>query len=487
MNRKHLTGLVIGIWMHGLSSLFGQQSHGLFFMHQVPQANMVNPALATDCPWVLGIPALGSVHGHYHNTAFRTNRLWSESNDTLYWSPDRAIQKLQNREAIDLQSHVALLYFGIHTPKSYFTFSLTERATAYQTFRGKAIETFWYGNAPTAGKPAPLSGTRSGALHYRELALGWSFEPAPQWRIGIKPKFLWGLSAIYTSKLKGELQTTLPVYALQASLDAVVMASGPFVFTQNNLGELTQIRINSDVSAPSYLLSFKNPGLALDLGFVHQYDDRTTIAGSLLDLGFIHFSKDAQRIQANGNATFDGPVQDGNWNTNEYWDSLADSLIQQLNPTIRPQSFWMPLTPQAYLGATRQMTRKISVGVAGHLIYFPGKLKPSMAAMAQWNPAKWVTGQVNYSIQNGSWTNVGAGFFIRAGAFSMFATTDHLPALFHLTSSRTVQLRFGFALTPGCSPSKNQIQSHTHPGAIPCEVLPANAPDNPRSTRRSRR
>lgn len=39
-----------------------QQNNSLFFIHRIPQSNLINPAFQIDCPIYVGVPFLSSLH-----------------------------------------------------------------------------------------------------------------------------------------------------------------------------------------------------------------------------------------------------------------------------------------------------------------------------------------------------------------------------------------------------------------------------------------
>jgi hypothetical protein len=61
--------------LSGLIKIYGQQSHTLYFLHNVPQTNMLNPAVQNECKVFVGLPLISSLHINLANSGFTMNQL----------------------------------------------------------------------------------------------------------------------------------------------------------------------------------------------------------------------------------------------------------------------------------------------------------------------------------------------------------------------------------------------------------------------------
>ncbi|MFO7657601.1 MAG: hypothetical protein R6W78_11075, partial [Bacteroidales bacterium] len=55
--------------------VMGQQSHTLYFLHNVPQSNLLNPAVQNECKLFIGLPLISSLHINLANSGFTYNQL----------------------------------------------------------------------------------------------------------------------------------------------------------------------------------------------------------------------------------------------------------------------------------------------------------------------------------------------------------------------------------------------------------------------------
>ena len=56
-------------------TIYAQQNNTLFYMKNVPEASIINPAFQMDYKIFVGLPALSSIHANYGNIVFDYNRL----------------------------------------------------------------------------------------------------------------------------------------------------------------------------------------------------------------------------------------------------------------------------------------------------------------------------------------------------------------------------------------------------------------------------
>lgn len=148
MNNGRFHTILIGFLILVSLTLKGQQSNTFYLMHDVPQSNLLNPAVQPVCKWYVGIPGLASTHISYSNTAFTYNDL--AGTDT--WNIEGIFNQMHR---VDLYSVEALLHpvsIGYRYKSLYFTFNITEKAHVYQTLPRSLIEMAYYGNGSFIGK-----------------------------------------------------------------------------------------------------------------------------------------------------------------------------------------------------------------------------------------------------------------------------------------------------------------------------------------------
>jgi len=463
-----------------------QQDNTLFFMHELPQANFVNPAVSSTCKLFIGMPALSSIAANYSNTAFtvREGFTTKEGSDLWYFDPDKIVSKSGGKELITSDIDVTLFTMGIHVKKYYFTFSINEKARTYNMVTADALKLGWEGNTRFRGGQASANGIRINGNSYHEFAFGASKTISSSWRLGARAKILFGLANVYTPKTNGYLFTDNRTFALNFLLDSKINTSLPIekVVTDDN-GKVTDIVFRDGYTAKDFLLNFHNFGLGVDLGFIHPIDSKTTLSGSLLDIGTIFWKKDINKFQTDGSLAYSGLNPGNGFNSLE---DLTDSLIKMVTPVHDSISnvFSSPLVPKLYLGVTRKIHPHINAGVMIRTELYRNKLHPSLTISANTFNYKILNASVSYTIQNGEFTGIGAGVGVKAGPVQLHLISDNIPGLFMLDNTRNVNIRFGLSFVPRCDKRYEPI-TFNEQGAIPCnfDYKPKHKASPPRKKR----
>jgi hypothetical protein len=459
MSNKILLHILLGLFLWS-SSLKAQQDNTLFFMHELPQANFVNPAVPSTCKWFIGFPVLSSVHANYSTTAFAFNDALTNRplSDSLYFNPDRVVNNLKGKELITSDINLTLFTMGVHHKDYYFTFSLNEKATTYNMVPAEMVQLAWDGNHPFAGQNVKANGLRLNGNHYREFAFGASKDMNDRWRLGVRMKVLFGLGNVYTPGTKGNFFTDQNSYALNLMLDSKVRSSLPIDVTTDENGQVSEVNFREDVSIMSYLFNFSNVGAGLDFGFVHRRDDRTTISGSLLDLGTIFWSKDVTTFESQGSFAYSGTGTDSNFDDLSF-NQMLDSLQQVFRPSPGSGGYLSPLVPKAYLGVTRNLNNHLNFGVLGRTELYNNRLHPSLSISVNTYAHEIVNASFSYTLQNGEYTNFGAGVGVKMKAVHWHLMSDNIAGLFNMANTRNVNIRFGLSLIPACSERIKPVSS----------------------------
>jgi hypothetical protein len=451
------------------NTVYSQQDNTLFFMHELPQANFVNPAVSSTCKLFIGMPALSSIAANYSNTAFTVRDVLTTRNGSnlLYFNPDKIVSKARGKELITSDIDVTLLTMGLHVNKYYLTFSVNEKARTYNMITADAMQLGWQGNTQFRGRQATADGIRINGNGYHEFAFGASKTIKPKWRVGLRAKILFGLANVYTSKTNGYLFTDNNTYNLNFFIDSKINTSLPIeqVITDKD-GKVTDLVFREDYKAKDLLFNFRNFGLGVDLGFIHPFNENTILSGSLLDIGTIFWKKDINKFQTNGSMTYSGLGPNSGFTS---FEQLTDSLINIVTPyhdTIST-SFSSPLVPKLYIGVTHKIHDHINAGVLIRTELYRNRLHPSLTISANTINYKILSASVSYTLQNGEFTNIGAGVGVKAGPVQLHLISDNIPGLFMLDNTRNVNIRFGLSFVPRCNKRFDPF-SFSEEGAIPC-------------------
>jgi len=452
---------------------FSQQDLTLFLMHDLPQANFVNPAVTAKCPVVIGFPGLSSAHVNYSNTAFTAQELFVGQNDSLYFQPGGAINAMKGQELVAAETHYTPIYLGLWIMNSYWTFSLTEKVLSYNTINQNAAQLAWEGNYPAfTGSEASLRGVRGNANHYREYALGWAHQTGERLKIGVKGKILFGKGNVYMPRTKGGLYTNEGNFGMDLNLNTVVHSSFPIDVATDDEGYVTDITLQEDVDWIAYMMNRRNLGFGLDFGLIFEYDERTTFSASLLDMGLINWKTNVHAFESKGSFQYSGTNVGSDFDDPGYIENIGDSLQSIFTPKPYSSGYLTPLVPQLYLGVTRTLTDHLNAGAVFRNEIYRNKIHPSLTLSANTFDYKILNASLSYTAINGDYLNLGAGVGVKLGAFHIHAITDNFLSFFDLSDARGVNLRFGLSIVPGCDPKEKRKVPGKGITALPCYFDP---------------
>ncbi len=462
--------IVLIILLMAYSLIKAQQNNTLFLMHDLPQANIVNPAVQIKCKLHIGIPLIGSTHINAYSTGFAFNDVFEKYNgDSLRFNPDKTLHQFNKYEIISSEVHLSLLSFGYKYRNNYFTFSVNEKVNSYSILSKNALLLANEGNSQFVGRNTNLGGTRINAVHYREYALGWAKNVNEKFDFGIRAKLLFGKANIYTKNTNISLYTDPITYALNLSASGELNSSFPLDLTTNEDGDIEEINDIEikDINISEYLLNKNNLGMGVDLGIIYKIDQFTTLSASILDIGFIKWKSEIQNIEYSGQLDISGQFfEDGS----SVFEALGDSLSDTFQQDINYMPYSSPLTPSIYFGIERKMTNNFELGTVFHNEFFKKKWHSSLSLSANKNFAKILSTGISYTIQNKQFNNIGMGMGIKLGPIYLHALSDNIPAFFNLSSARNINLRFGISLLTGCSQKNESNNFNKSHGAIPCTM-----------------
>jgi hypothetical protein len=457
--------IYILFWVLTVISAAAQQNNTLFLMHDLPQANIVNPAIPIKCKLYIGVPALGSTHFNAYSSGFAAEDFVSPyAGDSLQLNLQDVIDKFNNKEVIASELHLTLLTVGYRYYNNYFTFSINEKLNTYSFLPKNLLLLVRDGNTQFEGENARLDGLRVNAIHYREYAMGWAYtDNDDKFRFGLRAKLLFGKGNVYSKPILLRVNTHENSFNTYFDGSAQINSSLPIEVPTDEEGKVLDITTQDDISAAKYLMNTSNIGAGLDLGFTYMINENTTLSGSVLDLGFVRWKSDTYNYKSGGVYSING--EDNSFSDGDI-DGIADSLAVVFSPSVSQNPYSAPLVPVFYLGVTRDINENINVGSVFHSEAYNNRWHPSLTFSGNAKLSKHIFPSLSYTLQNNKWTNIGAGLGIHFGIMQFHIVSDNIPAFFNLTNTRNVNLRFGLALLTACKEKRKKIN------ALPCFYTP---------------
>lgn len=441
--------LFVGMCGYRISA---QQNNTLFFMHDAPQSNIVNPAIPINCDLFIAVPVLGSTHLNMYNTAVSINDMIKNiGGDTIAVDLDNGMTKLNGLDLMGTEAHFTLFSGGIRRNNAYYTFSVTEKINSLSAVPKEPTLLFWNGNSNYLDQRVDLSGYQFNFFHLRQYAFGFSNNISDNFRLGGRISLLFGKSNVNTQKAQGTFYTSSNAFETNLNLDARINSSLPIDVGVDTAGIVNSVSLRDDFNTLKYLLNGKNMGVGLDLGFVYQVNDVLQLSGSILNLGVVRWKSDVHNFNSNGSIDIVGSGNTNNLNTADYVTSWVDSIKSVFGLRPVEEAYFTTLTPEIYLGGTYNLNDRINAGALVHAQFYKNRIHPSLTLSGNAYITSYFSGSVSYTLQNREYNNVGAGLSLRLGAVQLHAMADNLPGLIWFEDAQNVNIRFGMSMLFGCS------------------------------------
>jgi outer membrane protein OmpA-like peptidoglycan-associated protein len=415
--------------------VFSQMEHLLMNMDYVPQSSFANPAIKPKTKFHFGV-------GMYGGTALPLSYndiVSKKTNDTVYINGNNILNNL-NQNNFFQGGFIPDITLGVGIKKGYFMVGVRENVSINVSAPYDIFEFLIKGNATAAkiGQEQKIGDFRISAMHYREYFASGSYQILPKWQVGLRLKYLVGFENISTQKSDISITTDPNTYAMTLKGQYQINSSG---LTKNHL----------DKYENSPFFHTQNTGFGVDLGAIYQHSDKLKLSASVNDLGFISWKENNKTIKnknANNSYTFEGIdlYNLSSNNNSNYIDNLVDSIRERFDfeETSNTQSYSTGLNTRMMLTGAYKPIKNIEVGGVLGMQVLNNVLLPSISAFSRFDVFKILQLQVNYQVNQTSFTNLGLGLAANLGPIQYYLMSDNaLGSSFAPLSTKNVNVRTG--------------------------------------------
>lgn len=445
---------------------FAQMDNTIHLLPVIPQASYTNPAFKPKAKFYIGFPALSSIYLGVAHSGFAYRDMIKRNpanNDSLDLTLDNVIKKLAKNNYLSLNANEELLAFGFRAKKSYFSFSVTEKASFRFGYPRDLISLGWKGNGQfvdTLGesRTLDLSGIGLNFLMYHEFALGYMRDVrirTETFTVGGRVKYLRGMMNIWTQRNDLTLNIAEDDFAYTNNTGLLINMCGPdtLLMQIDSINGKDSISEEFNFNARDFLLNSTNKGFGIDLGAYYKLNKDFSFGISVLDLGYINWKKGGGSDVRNYNSNVQDFTYDG-VDINQFFnqedsvmqqkmDDMLDSIADIFKITTTKNSYRSPLTTKMYLTAIYTITKHDKVGLLMRNEFFNKRWYPSFTVSYN----KWffnmLSAAVSYSVMNRSYLNLGFAMALNLGPWQTYVSTDNLYCLFDPEGTRTVNVHFG--------------------------------------------
>lgn len=449
--QKIANGILVIIFL----MLIGQakaQTNTLYFMDGIHQSLYLNPAYQDNCNGFIGLPALSGVNFQIGNNSVSFGDLFQDKQDTLFINLNDIKDNLANNNYVIAGTNVPVFGLGFWIKNSYFTFNINNRTSAKLSVPLKFLQLITEGNGNYIGADNPMVISNFGPdfINYHEFAFGLSKRVTHRLFLGARLKVLFGTVSAQTKNSEFKITTAEETYALDIETDMLFNLSGPVTVSRDTAGNIDNINID-DSDPLQYALSTGNMGVGVDLGATYQFNDDFKFFASVTDFGFIHWHENVVNLKQKESYSFSGLNLDSIGTDYEEMSAVLDSLKRFTNFNQSENDYNTTLNTNLYVGATYEVAPFLDLGLLSKTSFYNKNVMQAFTLSTNFNPVKWFTGTLSYSVSNRQYNNFGIGMAVKAGPFQVYMLTDNLNAAFWPKSSRAVALQFGLNLSFGCN------------------------------------
>jgi hypothetical protein len=432
--------LLLGINPFLLSS---QQVNTLYFMDNVPVRHLLNPSFQPIDDFYLSLPVIGLTQFSIGNNSLSLKDIiYNVNGQTVsFLSPlgniPRFFTTLKSNTLIQGELQTTLLSVGFRNNSSYWTFSLTEKLAASGNLPKDLFRISLFGTPDNQNNSFDFTKLENDISIYTEAALGYSKKIDDRWTIGGKIKLLLGSANLSNTNTHFMLQAGVEQWNLKG--EGTANYSGPLqINTANSLQSFTY-------TAPSNGFDWIKPsgiGAGIDAGCEYRYNDHLKLSGAINDLGFIRWTGNAHNYQYSVDYSFSGiNIFNSNSTINTFQavynqliqnNGLVDTMITAFSSSTKSKlmtnSYITATTAKINLGAEYSLLNdKLSFGFLSYSQLIKNILIEEMTGSVNTRPFKRMNATLSYSILNGRFSTLGAGFGFNTGIFNWFAAADYIP------------------------------------------------------------
>lgn len=436
-----------------------QNKQVLYNFAGLPQSALLNPAIDGDYKFHIGIPLLSGLSPEISSTRFTLTDVFAEDGRNINDKISLLLDNLDSNDFLKVNTQVEILNAGFRINNTlYLSFGFYEEIDAIGYIPKDLFTLFVEGNYSNINKSFMASQVNYkldilGVLHF-----GMSKEIDQDLRLGARFK-------IYSSALN--MQSTNNT----GTLNTVRGTNNLYTHYFNNINLISRTSglVNEDTNeyiedVGEYLGNTffgPNMGVGFDFGITHKISTQLEFSASILDFGFVSHKKNVKNTKVEGNFSYEGVDFLFDAENSNFWDEINERFKRDLPTTENQEGYisWRPTKINVALKYSFGERRSRicydnrykdfytdAIGVQLFNVFRPLGNQLALTTFYEKSITKKIHTKFTYTIDDFSYSNVGAGFSAQFGNFNMYATLDNILSYRNLFSTNHLSLQLGFNL-----------------------------------------
>jgi len=387
---------------------------------------------------------LPSAYAGFYNTGFKPSNFTTQEGTLFTIDANKLIEEVQDN-GLSFQAGFKAESFGLALNFNKFFIQAYHGVRGYNNFTipEETFDFLFNGNGHFVGETLGL-GMEFNSLVYSELGLGLGIKINDKLNVGVKLKYLSGLTTIQTAKSDLEIYTDPEYYQLKFNTDYMI-----------NTGGLTESALVSE-NRTDYLFG-PNNGFAFDIGALFKVNKKFTLGASLINVGSIKWEEHLNSYQSSGEFQYDGIelnafIEDDVIDFDEVVDSLNASFevleVSREFNTRTPVSFNITgsyeFAKRLYVGALYAYQDQFNKDVHAVAINLRKDLGSVFSIGTQ------------YAFLGGTAHNIGLTTVLKVGPLQLYFIADNVLPIFNPLTTQHFNTRVGLNLVVGFTDKRNE-------------------------------
>ena len=437
-----------------------QNKQILYNFAELPQTLLLNPASETNYKFHIGLPFLSNISTQTGSKGVVLSDIFAVDNRNINDKIAEVISNLKPNDFIKFNSQIEIFSGGFRfNDQTYISFGFYEEIDAFGYFPKDILTLFTQGNDAFINKNFRISQISYQLDVLGVLHAGFSKKIDEKLTLGARFK-------IYSSAFNMQSTNNTGTFSTYESTNNLYTSYLNAVNFNARTSGLVNSETNQYIEDTSQYLKNTflgdNLGLGFDVGFTYHISPQLEISGSILDVGFINHKTNIKNTKVEGDFLYEGVnfTFDPD-NPRNYWGEIDERFKEQLPITDDQESYisWRPTKINAALKYSFGERRsKVcydnsfkefytdALGFQLHTVFRPFNPQLAFTGFYQKSITNKLHTKFTYTVDDLSFTNIGAGLSAQIGNVNFYGMVDNLLSYRNLSAANSLSLQVGFNL-----------------------------------------
>lgn len=464
---KRLVRLFLVVAAIAASLVSKAQNDGITFtlLPQLPYTNYLNPGIRVPYKGVFGI-GVSNINYSIFNSSIRYKNIYGQNaqgEDVI--DAVKLVNSLDEHDNfINGNFSFDVLNVGFRVNKLFFNIDWRMKINSELQFSKDFVGFFVLGNGQYLGPDNPCDFNAGVDISsYSEFGVGIQYDITDHLTVGVRPKFLLGVSNVALNNDRTKIYTDADSYAVTADVNLDIKASSNLHWEMNRIGDLTKFVDFESMDIKDFFNFKKSYGFGVDLGASYVFNKHFGVAVGAYDIGFITWRNtkvkktSTENLELNS-AVFSSIADMADLNLN--YNSMLSNVMKEVwgDGTLTDgDDYTTYLKTKIMLQGYFELSPMLRLTAIGQMYYVKEQMRPAITLAYSGAFLRFLNLSVSYTHSKYAGNSIGAGVGFHMGPLNVYAITDNLMVLTKITAPtiemsttyNAVNFRLGLVLTLG--------------------------------------